>query len=267
VAPRVDAYGANYAGFSSDLYAEVRREAYGEDFGQMSWLTAGEHDEMLEHLALAPGTRTLDLGSGAGGPTLRLARRSGASVVGIEAHPEAVREARARASREGLGDRVTFEQADAAGPLPFPDGSFGGAISIDAINHLPDRARTLAAWARVLAPAARLVFTDPTVVTGPLTAEEIAGRSVMGFYLFVPPGENERGLREAGLRLDRVDDRSADVAAVAARRRDARARHREALIAVEGRDLFEGQQAFLELAGRLAAERRLSRFRYVATKG
>ena len=266
MAPRVDAYGANYSRFSSGLYAEIRREAFGDDFGQMSWLTAGAHDEMLAFLSPPARSRVLDIGCGAGGPTLRLARRTGCEAVGLEAHADAVHEARERAGREGLADRVTFRLGDASGPLPFGEASFGGAISIDAINHLPDRARTLAEWWRVLAPGARLVFTDPAVMTGSLTADEIAGRSATGVFLFVPPGENERRLRGAGFAPETTEDRTEDVRILAERRREARARRRDALEAVEGRELFEGQQAFLELAGRLAAERRLSRFLYVAAK-
>jgi SAM-dependent methyltransferase len=265
VAPRVDAYGANYSRFSTALYEEIRREAYGEDFAQLSWLTASGHDEIIAFLAPPAAGRVLDLGCGAGGPTLRLVRRTGCAAVGVDEREDAVREARARAEREGLAGRATFERADAA-RLAFPAGSFTGAVSIDAVNHLPDRAATLAGWARILAPGGRLVFTDPTVVTGPLTADEIAGRSATGFFLFVPPGENERCLERAGFAVEGIEDRSEDLAALAARRREARARQREELLAVEGRELFEGQQAFLELAGRLAAEKRLSRFLYVATK-
>jgi len=33
---------------------------------------------------------------------------------------------------------------------------------------------------------------DTMVVTGILSHEELATRSSIGFYLFVPPGENER---------------------------------------------------------------------------
>jgi hypothetical protein len=38
--PPVRHYDANYGNFQSELYAEIRREAFGEDIGQNSWLTA-----------------------------------------------------------------------------------------------------------------------------------------------------------------------------------------------------------------------------------
>src|SRR5215469_10528767 len=48
-------YDANYGEFQTELYAEIRREAFGEDIGQNSWLTSDEHDKFLEWLDLGPG--------------------------------------------------------------------------------------------------------------------------------------------------------------------------------------------------------------------
>jgi hypothetical protein len=36
--------------FQTELYAQIRREAFGEDIGQNSWLTADELDRFLEWL-------------------------------------------------------------------------------------------------------------------------------------------------------------------------------------------------------------------------
>jgi hypothetical protein len=47
---------------------------------------------------------------------------------------------------------------------------------------------------------------------------------------------------------------------------DARDKHREALIALEGAESFEGVQRFLEVCHSLVDERRLSRFMYLAAK-
>jgi hypothetical protein len=35
-------YSANYGNFDTDLSAQIRREAFGEDIGQNSWLTSDE---------------------------------------------------------------------------------------------------------------------------------------------------------------------------------------------------------------------------------
>jgi hypothetical protein len=39
-------YDINYGNFQTSLYEEIRRDAYGEDIGQYSWLTAGEQDKL-----------------------------------------------------------------------------------------------------------------------------------------------------------------------------------------------------------------------------
>ena len=75
----VDLYGASYRNFASALYAEIRREAFGEDIGQTGWLTAEEQDLFLAWLGLSPAARLLDVACGSGGPTLRIAEKTGAA--------------------------------------------------------------------------------------------------------------------------------------------------------------------------------------------
>ena len=43
-------YSANYGNFQTELYAQIRHEAFGEDIGQNSWLTADEQGKFLEWL-------------------------------------------------------------------------------------------------------------------------------------------------------------------------------------------------------------------------
>jgi hypothetical protein len=104
------------------------------------------------------------------------------------------------------------------------------------------------------------------VLTGAVTHEELAIRSSIGFYLFVPPGTNEELLHAAGFDVRAVQDVTANAAAVALRWHDARARHREALVAREGEANFDGLQRFLSCTHTLSVERRLSRYAYLAEK-
>lgn len=113
------------------------------------------------------------------------------------------------------------------------------------------------------AAAGRAVFTDPVVVTGAVTAEELAVRASIGFFLFVPRGENERLIAEAGLRLVRTEDVTENAAVIAGRWRAAREAHREGLVKSEGVERFEGLQRFFGMVHRLAAEKRLSRVAFV----
>jgi 2-polyprenyl-3-methyl-5-hydroxy-6-metoxy-1,4-benzoquinol methylase len=263
---RVRHYDANYGNFQTELYAEIRREAFGEDIGQSSWITADEQDRFLGLLELSPGKRLLDVACGSGGPALRIATKTGCSVVGIDMHEDAVSTANSLAAHDGLSDRAEFRVANAAEPLPFPDAFFDAITCIDAINHLPDRPRVLSDWARLLKPGGRLLFTDPITVTGPLTNHEIAVRGSIGFFLFVPLDYDRTVIAQCGLRLLVCEDVTANMAEMAERRGAARASRSHLLSDIEGAETYNGQQTFFAVAARIAKERRLSRFLYVVEK-
>jgi len=266
VKPRAGHYDANYGNFESDLYSAIRREAFGEDLGQNSWLTSDEQDRFIQQLGLFSGKKLLDVACGAGGPALRIAHKTGCFVVGIDLHEQAISAARSLAEKLGLADRSEFRTVNASGMLPFANGEFDAITCIDAINHLPDRPAVVADWARLLKTGGRLLFTDPITLTGPLSMDEIANRSSAGFFLFVPAEYDRQVLADCGLRLLVSDDVTGNTARIAQNRRQARASREEALRKIEGDSNFEQQQAFLEIASRLAAERRLSRFLYVVER-
>ncbi len=264
--PATAHYDANYGNFQTDLYAEIRREAFGEDIGQSSWITADEQDRFLSWLNLSPGKSLLDVACGSGGPALRIAAKTGCSLVGIDVHEQAVSTAKSLAAQRELTGRAEFQVVDATGRLPFPDARFDAITCIDAINHLPDRGNVISEWVRILKPGGRLLFTDPITVTGPLTKTEIAVRSSIGSFLFVPNGYDQRILTECGLRLLVCEDVTANMATIAARRGAARAKHSAALRKIEGEQTYAGQQEFFEVAARVARENRLSRFLFVSEK-
>jgi cyclopropane fatty-acyl-phospholipid synthase-like methyltransferase len=259
-------YDSNYGNFQSTLYEEVRREAFGEDIGQNSWLTASELDGFLTRLSLASGRSLLDVGCGAGGPALRIAALTGCSVVGIDAHAQAVATANKLAAERGLAAVAEFRALDASQRLPFSDASFDAITCIDAINHFSDRQRVLMEWRRVLKARGRMLFTDPIVMTGPLTNAEISIRTSAGYYLLAPEGYDERCLHECGLRLVDSENITGNMAEIAERRRVARERHEAGLRDIEGDQAYQAQQEYLQVAARIASEGRLSRFLFVAEK-
>lgn len=259
-------YDANYNNYQTELYEQIRRDAFGEDIGQNSWLTSEEHDKFISWLNLNQGKILLEVACGTGGPTLRIAEKTGCSVLGIDVHEQAIRTANSLTAQRSLKERAEFRIVDASAKLPFPDTSFDAIICIDAINHLPDRKQVLAEWTRVLKPGGRLLFTDPITLTGAITAAEIAVRSSIGFFLFVPVGLDEKFIAECGLRLIWSEDVTENMAKIAERRLVARASRGSALREIEGEETFLGQQEFLTVAARLAEEKRLSRFVYVVEK-
>jgi SAM-dependent methyltransferase len=187
-------------------------------------------------------------------------------VTGVDVNEHGIRNAERLAAGRGLASRVTFRVLDAGQPLPFPDASFDAVVSNDAMCHIAARLDTLRDWHRLLRSAGRMLFSDALVLTGPVSREELATRSSIGFYLFVPPGENERLIREAGFRLVATEDLTDAAASVSQRWHAARERHRAALVSREGEDNFAGLQRLLACVHSVSAERRLSRYSYLAEK-
>ena len=261
---RVDLFDNTYSNFGERVLQEIREETFGSDIGQNSWLTADEYDRFISWLRLLPGDHALEVASGSGQPARYLARETNCNVTGIDANESGVKTA--NESVVNSRERVTFRVADANARLPFDENTFDALLCIDSMNHFPDRGNVLKEWRRVLRPGARAVFTDPVVITGPVTNDELALRSLVGLFLFVPPGVNERLIAEAGLKLLQQEDVSENAALISGRWRDARERHREALIEVEGEERFEGLQKFFAAVHQLTSEKRLSRIVYLVEK-
>lgn len=119
---------------------------------------------------------------------------------------------------------------------------------------------------RVIRPGGGFLFSDALIIGGTVSHHEIASRSSIGYYIFSPPGENERLLQQEGFQLVSVVDTTRNAAAIAMRWHDARQKRREALVTIEGEGNFEGLQQFLSTVHTLTEEGRLRRFLYVAQK-
>jgi SAM-dependent methyltransferase len=263
---RIDLFDSTYSHFNEQVLDAIRKETFGQDIGQNSWLTLEEYDRFIQKLDLGPEGHALEVASGSGGPALYLANRVGCFVTGIDANENGLATATQSASKSNQADRVNFKAADANAPLPFDDNSFDAILCIDSMNHFPDRLRVFQEWCRVLQPGHRAVFTDPVVITGPVTNDELAMRSLVGLFLFVPPGINEQLIEDAGLHLVQQEDVTDNAALISGRWQDARQRHRDTLIQIEGEERFEGLQQFFAAVHRLTSERRLSRIVYLVEK-
>jgi len=263
---RVEYFYNSYANFSEQVLAAVRQETYGDDIGQNSWLTVAEYEDFANWLDLQPSSHLLEVASGSGGPALHLACKYGCQVTGIDLNAEGIAAAGRSAMRARLKSRVNFRMTDANSPLPFADRAFDGLLCMDSMNHFPARLETLKEWWRVLRRGGRAVFTDPVVITGPVTNDELAQRSSIGQFLFAPASCNEELIVKAGFRLVSQVDATENAALVSRRWREARERFREDLLRIEGRQRFDGVQTFLGAVHRLAADRRLSRIAYQVEK-
>jgi tocopherol O-methyltransferase len=113
-------------------------------------------------IGLAPGGRAIDFGSGIGGPTLHMARVTGASFVGVSNNERLNERARQKAAEVGMSEQVTFLTLDDLGykALPFPDASFDAATFFESVCHVPDKAALFGELARVVKPGGRIGGMD-----------------------------------------------------------------------------------------------------------
>jgi ubiquinone/menaquinone biosynthesis C-methylase UbiE len=264
--PPVDLYNNSYSQYEEQTYKEVRQEIYDTDLGQSSWMTAEEFHSFFSLLELTSQSHVLEVGCGAGGCAIHLAATVGATVTGIDINKNGIGNARKLALSSDVDSLVRFEHVDAVRALPFADDSFDAIYSNDSICHMPNRLSVLTEWRRVLKPGGRLLFTDAMILTGALSNEEIATRSSIGLYVFLPPGENERVITDAGLQLLLTKDSTEAAEQIAGRWFHARESRRQKLISIETEDNFLGVQKFLSCVYKVSLERRLSRFLYLAMK-
>jgi SAM-dependent methyltransferase len=266
MASSVDLYGTAYGNFASPALEQVRRETYGEDFGQSSWVTGDEYRRFFRLLDLKPTDHVLDIGCGSGGPAVFLANEVGCEVTGVDVNEAGIQAGRDLANKAGIAHKVHFHPVDVRQKLPFPDQAFDAIVCMDVICHLPSRGQMFRDWRRVLRPGGRMLYTDPIVVTGLVSKEEFAVRSSTGYFEFAPPGVNERLILDGSFDLTLTEDVTDNEAAVSKRWHDAREKRAEELISLEGKDTFEGLQRFLQTVHKLTHERRLSRFVFLARK-
>ena len=131
-------------------YDVLSRLAFGSFFGSVA----------ADVAAAAPeGARVLEVGCGPGHLSVRLSRRHGLEVTGLDLDPAMVERARANADRTGDGDELAFLVGDVAS-LPFPDGSFDLVVSTLSMHHWADPTAGLTEIGRVLRPDGRVLVWD-----------------------------------------------------------------------------------------------------------
>lgn len=118
-----------------------------------------EVDRVLAGLDVR-GKSGLDIGCGAGGITLHIARTFAPyHMTGFDVELPVIERARRAAEAKGLSGRVSFVEGR-PGPLPFPEESFDFVFSKDALVHVPDKEAIFSEIFRVLKPGGVFAASD-----------------------------------------------------------------------------------------------------------
>jgi SAM-dependent methyltransferase len=133
VSEAVDLSNNVYGDFESRAEAAVRHDAFGEDIGQGSWLTATEWLRFADRVQVGEHSHVLEVGSGSGGPAVYLAAARRCRVTGVDINDHGGANGARLAAARGLADRVRFQTVDASQPLPFPTATFDAVLSNDAM--------------------------------------------------------------------------------------------------------------------------------------
>jgi ubiquinone/menaquinone biosynthesis C-methylase UbiE len=128
------------------------------DYDLFSRFMERDAEVFYRRLGVAPGSRLLDVGCGAGQLAL-IAARNGARVTGCDISTNWLEKARERAAAEGLS--VNFQEGDAE-ELPYSDGQFDAVVSLIGAMFAPRPELVAAELKRVCRPGGMIAMANWT---------------------------------------------------------------------------------------------------------
>jgi len=191
-----------------DLVTDFYERGWGQAFhfapgrvGETFATSIQRHEHYLAlRLGLREGDRVLDVGCGVGGPMRTIAQLSGASIDGINNHPDQLRRLELYNARAGLASRCKGIRSDFMA-LTLPPRSYQAAYAIEATCHAPDRVKVFSGVHSALVPGGAFAGYE-WVMTDKYDPSNAHHRQL-----------EERILRGNGLpRLTREDDVKASLA-------------------------------------------------------
>jgi len=136
----------------------------------------GATEELIELCHIGEGKYVLDVGCGAGVTPCLIAKRYGATAVGVDINKGMIERSEERAKRERVTDRVEFRVADAQ-DLPFDDNSFDAVITESVTAFPEDKQKAVNEYVRVTKPGGYVGLNESTWLKVPPPPELVAWAS------------------------------------------------------------------------------------------
>lgn len=140
------------------LKARLRATWMAGDYGLIAKSTEQGAEEFIDRLALAPGTRMLDVACGNGNLAIAAAR-GGVIATGADIATNLLEAGRERARAEGL--TIQFDEGDAE-HLPYPDAAFDVVVTMFGAMFAPRPDLAAAELVRVCRPGGRIAMANWT---------------------------------------------------------------------------------------------------------
>ena len=153
--------------------------------------------EIANLLEIGDAEHILDIGSGIGGPARYFAHRFGCQVTGIDLTAEFCDVARTLTRLLGLETRVEFELGNAMA-MPFANGSFDGAYSMNVSMNIADKGGFYREIHRVLKPGGWLMLSEIAKGAGGDPEYPTPWASSAHTSFLSTPEETQSSLGEAG---------------------------------------------------------------------
>jgi SAM-dependent methyltransferase len=192
-------FAAQYEQNAHPAFKNLEQSVLGCDYGGTSWTTRDQADGIGSLLALGQDVELLELGSGAGWPSVYLADESGCRLTLLDLPEVALQQARFRAEEDGLGSIVSAISASAA-QLPLAGSSFDALCHSDVLCCLPEKQEMLNECRRVARAGARMLFYVIAPAEG-LNEEDMAESIDAGPPFVGLQGDYATMLNTAGWRI------------------------------------------------------------------
>lgn len=259
-------YEMHYANLSHELYAQQYKEVWGTDIEMNNILSVEQIDNFMHWLDLNQNSKFLDGCCGNGGPLIYITAKTNCTSYGLDLSAQSIEIAKNTMTKKGVN--IDFTILDLKQHLlPFEDSSIDAAVCIESILHFDyeERLKLFKEFKRVLKPNGKFIVTDPCVITGMISSDEIAQRSMYGKYIYTFPAITEKLLEESGLKVVKIENITENNGAVIPRKfLLIREEMKEGLLELE-KEEFESTQGFFKICDTLYNSNRLSQYAYFLT--